>query len=186
LNDGGNDEVESVRANSAGTRSCDRALLLVGWTAALRRSELVALEVGDMGFEPEGIVLTIRRSKTDREGAGATVAVPFGGEEATCPVGALRRWLESAAIGDGRVFRRIDRHGHLGPTLSDRALAETVASRAAAAGLEGDFAGHSLRAGFATAAARGRAVGGRDHASRSLEERTDRPPLHPPGRPLGR
>jgi len=59
----------------------DRALLLVGWTAALRRSELVALEVGDLGFEPEGVVLTIRRSKTDREGADATVAVPVGGEE---------------------------------------------------------------------------------------------------------
>jgi integrase len=132
----------------------DRALLLIGWTAALRRSELVALEVGDLNFEPEGVVLTIRRSKTDREGAGASVAVPLGGEEATCPVGALRRWLAAAAIGEGRVFRRIDRHGHLGPTLSDRALAEIVASRAAAAGFEGDFAGHSLRAGFATAAAR--------------------------------
>src|ERR1019366_8752411 len=48
-------------------------------------------------------------SKTDREGAGAAVAVPFGGEEATCPVGALRRWLAAAAIGTGRVFRRIDR-----------------------------------------------------------------------------
>jgi integrase len=76
----------------------DRTLLLVGWAAALRRSELVALEVADMSFEPEGVVLTIRRSKTDREGAGATVAVPFGAEEATCPVGALRRWLETAAM----------------------------------------------------------------------------------------
>jgi site-specific recombinase XerD len=54
----------------------DRALLLVGWAAALRRSELVALEVADLSFEPEGVVLTIRRSKTDREGAGASVAVP--------------------------------------------------------------------------------------------------------------
>jgi integrase len=79
---------------------------------------------------------------------------PFGGEEASCPVGALRRWLETAAVSEGRVFRRIDRHGHLGPTLSDRALAEIVAARAATAGLEGDFAGHLLRAGFATAAAR--------------------------------
>jgi integrase len=82
----------------------DRALMLVGWTAALRRSELVALEVGDLSFEPEGVVLTIRRSKTDREGAGAPVPVPFGGEEATCPVGALRSWLAAAGIGEGRVF----------------------------------------------------------------------------------
>jgi hypothetical protein len=75
------------------------------------------------------------------------VAVPFGEEEATCPVGTLRRWLAAAAIGAGRVFRRLDRPGKLGLTLSDRALAEIVAARAAAAG-------HSLRAGFATAAAR--------------------------------
>ena len=66
---------------------------------------------------------------------------------------ALRRWLETAAIDEGRVFRRIDRHGHLGPTLSDRALAAIVAARVGVAGLEGDFAGHSLRAGFATAEA---------------------------------
>ena len=98
-------------------------------------------------------MLTIRRSKTDRDGASAAVAVPLGGEEATCPVGALRRWLDTAAISEGRIFRRIDRHGHLGPKLSDRALAEIVATRAAAAGLEGDFAGHPL-ADFATAAAR--------------------------------
>jgi integrase len=76
----------------------DRALLLVGWAAALRRSELVALEVADLSFELEGVVLTIRRSKTDRDGAGAAVAVPFGEEVATCPVAALRRWLAAAAI----------------------------------------------------------------------------------------
>jgi site-specific recombinase XerC len=122
----------------------DRALLLVGRAAALRRSELVALDVGDLGFEPEGVVLMIRRSTTDWGGAGASVAVPFGGEEATCPVGALHRWLDTAAVAasEGRVFRRIDRHGNLGPTLSDRALAEIVAARAVAAGLAGDFAGH--------------------------------------------
>jgi integrase len=143
----------SIPADLRGLR--DRALLLIGWAAALRRSELVAVEVADLGFEPEEVVLTIRRSKTDREGASATVAVPLGEEEATCPIGALRRWLDTAAVREGRVFRRIDRHGHLGQTLSDRALAEIVASRAAAAaGLEGDFAGHSLRSGFATAAAR--------------------------------
>src|SRR5450755_2451846 len=64
----------SIPADLHGLR--DRALLLIGWTAALRPSELVALEVGDLSFEPEGVVLKIRRSKTDREGAGATVAVP--------------------------------------------------------------------------------------------------------------
>jgi hypothetical protein len=75
-------------------RRRDRALLLVGWAAALRRSEL----------EPEGVVLTIRRSKTDREGAGASVAVPLGGKEATCPVAALRRWLAAARSVRGASF----------------------------------------------------------------------------------
>jgi hypothetical protein len=81
----------------------------------------------------------------DREGAGASVAVPFGGEEATCPVGGLRRWLDGAAVSEGRVFRRIDRHGNPGPALSDRALADIVTARAAAAGFEGDFAATHLR-----------------------------------------
>jgi hypothetical protein len=71
--------------------------------------------------------------------------------------GALRRWLDTAVVNEGRVFRRIDRHSNIGLALSDRALAEIVAARAAAAGLEGDFAGHSLRAGFATAAGRSEA-----------------------------
>jgi integrase len=74
-------------------------------------------------------------------------------EEKEQPVRSGPCALDTAAVSEGRVFRRIDRHGRLGPTLSDRALADIVAARAAAAGLEGDFAGHSLRAGFATAAA---------------------------------
>ena len=80
----------------------DRALLLVCWAAALRRSELAALRVDDVHFEPEGAVLTIRRSKTDQDAAGATVAVPFGEEGATCPVGVLRAWLDRPR----RNFRR--------------------------------------------------------------------------------
>jgi integrase len=108
----------------------DRALLLIGWAATLRRSELVALEVADLGFEPEGVVLTIRRSKTDREGAGVTVTVPFGGEEATCPVGALRRWLAAAAIAEGRVFRRIDRRRPRAPGARRPRSCATGAGRA--------------------------------------------------------
>ncbi|MBC5820706.1 MAG: tyrosine-type recombinase/integrase [Candidatus Eremiobacteraeota bacterium] len=132
----------------------DRVALLVGWAAALRRSELAALDISDVAYEREGMVLAIRRSKTDREAAGDVVAVPYGAEEATCPVRTLRRWLDAAAITNGRVLRRVDRHGNIGAALSDRALANMVAARAAAAGLDGDFAAHSLRSGFATAAAR--------------------------------
>jgi hypothetical protein len=74
-------------AVSSVCRPRDRDSLFPGWA----RSEFVALEVADLAFEPEGVVLRIQRSKTDREGAGATVAVPLGGEEGSCPIGALRR-----------------------------------------------------------------------------------------------
>ncbi len=137
----------------------DRAALLVGWAAALRRSELAMLAVNDVAYEPEGMVLAIRRSKTDREAAGDVVAVPYGEEETTCPIRSLQRWLEAAAIAKGPLFRRIDRHGNIGTALSDRALANMVTARAATAGLDGDFTAHSLRSGFATAAARAGRLG---------------------------
>ncbi|MEA1835170.1 tyrosine-type recombinase/integrase [Methylobacterium durans] len=131
----------------------DRALLLVGLGAALRRSELVALELTDVALLPEGLRLTIRRSKGDQEGEGQLVAVGRTGT-ATCPAAALEAWLAAAGIGEGRVFRGIDRHGRVGEALSDRAVALIVQRRAAAAGLDAKaFAGHSLRAGFATSAA---------------------------------
>jgi hypothetical protein len=91
--------------------------------AALRLGELVALEVGDLSFEPKGFVLTIRRSKTESRRRWRDCCGFTGAEEGSCPVGALRRWLETAAIGAGLVvFRRTDRHADLGPTLSYRAL----------------------------------------------------------------
>jgi integrase len=130
----------------------DRALLLVGWAAALRRSELAALVVSDLQFEPDGLLIALRRSKTDQEAAGEAVAVPFGTQAETCPVRAMRAWL--AVAGDnGAIFRRIDRHGNIGSNLTATAIASIIRARAAAAGIPGDFAGHSLRAGFATTAA---------------------------------
>jgi site-specific recombinase XerD len=141
-------DVESL----AGIR--DRALLLVGFAGALRRSELAALEFSDLRFEPDGLVVRLRRSKGDQEGAGVEVSIPLGLDEATCPVSAVQHWLERAEIFKGRVFRRIDRHGNLGPGLSASAIGEIVKRRAEEVGLEGDFGGHSLRSGLATSAAR--------------------------------
>jgi site-specific recombinase XerD len=80
--------------NLAGAR--DRALLLVGFAGALRRSELAALEFSDLRFESDGLVVRLRRSKGDQEGAGVEVSIPLGLDEATCPLGALQRWLEQA------------------------------------------------------------------------------------------
>lgn len=133
----------------------DRALLLVGFAGALRRSELVGLDVDHVAERDEGLVLHIVRSKTDQDGAGAELGLPFGSDPLTCPVRALRAWLRSSSITEGPIFRPIDRHGRMADTrLSDRAVAEVVKRTAAAAGLDpAIYSGHSLRAGFITAAA---------------------------------
>lgn len=136
----------------------DKAILLLGFAGAFRRSELVALNVEDITPHAHGIELLIRRSKTDQEGEGRTVFIPLAKSEERCPVRALQLWLELAGIGAGPLFRRIDRHGHV---ISCRALtAQSVALivKSAVAGSKGLEAaklvsGHSLRAGFVTEAA---------------------------------
>jgi integrase len=131
----------------------DRALLLVGFAGALRRSELVALDVADVSFEKQGVVLALRRSKTNQEGNDERIAIPYGSDYTTCPVRALQTWLE--LVDDGPLFRSIDRHGNVGGRLSDHSVALVVKKLANVAGLDADkVAGHSLRSGFATSAAR--------------------------------
>lgn len=131
----------------------DRALLLVGFWAALRRSELVALDLDDVVVVPEGLRVTIRRSKGDQEGEGQVVAVGRT-STATCPVAAYTAWIVVAEITEGAVFRGITRHGRIGGRLSTDAVSEIVQKRAAAAGLDATiFSSHSMRAGFATSAA---------------------------------
>ncbi|HXA66095.1 MAG TPA: site-specific integrase [Bryobacteraceae bacterium] len=145
--------LKDTRGDLLGLR--DRALLLVGFAGAFRRSELVALDVADVAFTEDGLVVTIRRSKTDQEGEGRKVGVPFGSRTATCPVRALRAWLDAAEISSGPVFRAVDRHGRLSAArLCDRAVALIVKRAAELVGLDASiFAGHSLRAGLATSAA---------------------------------
>jgi len=131
----------------------DRALLLVGFAGALRRSELVALDVADVAFEKQGVVLALRRSKTNQEGNDERIAIPYGSDCTTCPVRALQAWLE--LVDDGPLFRSIDRHGNVGGRLSDHSVALVVKKLANVAGLDAaKVAGHSLRSGFATSAAR--------------------------------
>ncbi len=133
----------------------DRALLSFGMVSCLRRSEITALDVSDLVRTPEGLRVTIRRSKTDQEGAGATIAVPAG--RRLKPVQHLDAWLARAAIADGPLFRRLSQCGTrvLDGRMSDRFVAEVVKARAKRAGLDpAAFAGHSLRAGFLTSAAR--------------------------------
>ncbi len=134
----------------------DACLLLLGFASALRRSELVALDIGDVVETNDGLVVTIARSKTDQEGEGRQIGIPYGSHPTTCPVRALRAWLAAAEIEDGPLFRPIDRHGRFGSErLSDRAVAIVVKRTAEAAGIDPRLvAGHSLRSGMATSAAR--------------------------------
>jgi site-specific recombinase XerD len=132
----------------------DRTLLLLGFAGALRRSELVALNVADVEEVPEGLRVTIRRGKTDQEGRGAVIAIVPG--EVACPVAALRAWLEAAEITEGPLFRPIRRGGHVQANrLTDRSVANIVKAHAKRVGLDPVlFSGHSLRAGFLTSAAK--------------------------------
>ena len=133
----------------------DRTLLLIGFSGAFRRSELVALNCEDLSETADGLTILIRRSKTDQEAAGRKVAIPRGREATTCPLRALAAWRAAAAIESGPVFLRVNRHGQiLRQRLSAQAVAIVVKRWAAVLGFdEKEFAGHSLRAGLATAAA---------------------------------
>ncbi len=133
----------------------DRALILLGFAGAFRRSELVGLDFADCGFGKEGLTVTLRRSKTDQQGVGRKVGIPYGSNPETCPVRTLQDWQEQAAIGSGPLFRSINRHGQVqAGRLSDIDVARIVKKLAERAGLDSaKFAGHSLRAGHATSAA---------------------------------
>lgn len=131
----------------------DKALLLVGFAGGFRRSELCAIICTDVEQARQGIVITIRRSKTDQEGEGRKVGIPFG-RTRWCPVAALDRWIAAAGIEAGPIFRPVDRHGRVAAErLSGEAVCLVVRERVAAAGFDPVcYSGHSLRAGFATSA----------------------------------
>jgi integrase len=159
--------------NLLGTR--DRALLLIGFAAALRRSELVGLQsipadgaTGWIETTADGLTIHLARSKTNQEGADEMIGVPYGSARETCPVRSYAAWIAAAGIASGPAFRAIDRHGNLGSdALSDKAVARIVKRSLLAAALaEGmtmdaarvyvaKFSGHSLRRGLATSAAAG-------------------------------
>jgi integrase len=146
----GNDETLTLSA------SRDRAILLVGFSGALRRSEIVALTTDDIHFSADGLRLVVRSGKSDQEGRGLTKGLRYGSNPTTCPVRALRSWLNRAGIDEGPLFRSIDRHGNIGDgALTGRSVARIVKRSAKRAGMDpSQYSGHSLRAGFTTQAAR--------------------------------
>ena len=145
--------LSSLPVNTLGTR--DRALLLLGFAGAMRRSELVGLDISGLEQIEKGLIVTIRKGKTDQMGKGRKIGVPFGSHETTCPVKAVEAWLSTSGILEGALFRSVNRHGQVSSgRLGDRAVALIVKRALVAAGINPkNFAGHSLRAGFATAAA---------------------------------
>ena len=132
----------------------DKALLLIGFAGAFRRSELVGFDCGDVEPAGRGIVLHLRRSKTDQTGQGRKIAIPHG-RTRWCPVRHLTDWITHAGIEQGPIFRSIDRHGRIAPDrLSGDAVSTIIKRRVEAAGFDpASFSGHSLRAGLATSAA---------------------------------
>ncbi|GII20007.1 integrase [Planomonospora parontospora subsp. antibiotica] len=148
----------------------DRLAVVLGWAMMARRSELAGLDLADVTEVEQGLVVTVRRSKTDQAATGRQVAVPYGSDPLTCPVRTLRAWRELLAAhgaAAGPLLRRVDRHGVIagvpGATPSGRGPADgrltgyaigRILTRAAhRAGLAVDgLSAHSLRAGGATGA----------------------------------
>lgn len=149
------EDVLAMVANLEGAKGIrDKAMLLIGFAGAFRRSELVSLTVADIEQAKQGLIIHLRRSKTDQDGRGRKVAIPFA-RGAVCPVLALHQWLDVAEITEGPIFRPVNRHGVIANVaLSAQAVALVVKERAKMVGLNSErYAGHSLRAGLVTSAA---------------------------------
>lgn len=133
----------------------DKALLLLGFAAALRRSELVSVQVKDLGFSTDGLMLFIPRSKSDQIGQGELLPVPYFGDSSACPVRAVQDWLRLTNIQQGAVFRSVNDKCELGQkAMNPASVADIVKKYAEWLGLPpGRYAGHSLRRGMATDAA---------------------------------
>jgi site-specific recombinase XerD len=130
----------------------DKAIFLIGYAGAFRRSELVDLDIEDVRFEPEGVRISVRHSKTDQESIGQAKDINYAGHSTNCPVKALKKWIEMGSIESGPLFRPVNRHGQvLIQRLSPQSIALVVKRVMQALRMDPDqFSGHSLRAGFVT------------------------------------
>jgi integrase len=159
--------VKLAPQNLRGVR--DRALLLVGFSGMLRRSELAGLLLQKLKFDPRGVLIALGKTKTDRTGEAAPLAIPRAKNKARCPVAALERWIAEAKLWQdekgrrikGPVFRRIKKAGKVHTkALNDGTIARLVKAYARKAGLDASlYSGHSLRAGgITTAGKRGKST----------------------------
>jgi integrase len=161
-----------------GTR--DRALLLLGFSGAFRRSELVALDVEDLSFGEDGLTVILRRSKTDQEAEGRKVGIPFGSTPASCPVRAVRAWIQAARLERGPVFRPVTGAYVPEARLSDKAVARLVKRAAAAVGLDpAGFSGPLAPRRPVHERGEGREERTGHHEDDGSQDEPDRHPLHP-------
>jgi site-specific recombinase XerD len=158
----------------------DRAVILLAFAGAFRRSELIAVDLQDLQETEEGLLIRIRRSKGDQESTGIVIAVPYGND--LCPITALRGWLQGAGITTGPVFRSMMRGGRVSKArLTGRSVATIIKQCAARAGLDPrTISPHGLRAGLLTeAASRGASIPKLLEISRHRQIETLRPYLRP-------
>lgn len=137
----------------------DRAILLIGWFAALRRSEIASLNVSSLAFRDDALVVTLGQTKTDQAGQGYKIVLPVLKDQTIDPSSAVRAWLSASGISEGPLFVRVDRWGHAGCARIDDEHVDNLVKRLAKAAqlAESDYrriSAHGLRAGFATEAAR--------------------------------
>lgn len=145
--------LDAIPSSLKGAR--DRALLLLGFAGGFRRSELVGIDHDHIEHVRQGMIINLPRSKTDQEGKGRKVGIPFG-RGRHCPVKAVEAWLALSGIAAGAVFRPVNKHGHMdvGHRLSGEAVSVVIKNAVCVAGLDPHlYSGHSLRAGLATSAA---------------------------------
>ena len=133
----------------------DKSIILIGFGGGFRRTELVSIDYEDLEFVTEGVKITIKRSKTDQYGDGMIKGLPYFPNDIYCPVVNLKKWLEISKIKSGPIFRRLSKGSSLTEKrLTDQSVVLIMKEYLNLAGIENkNFAGHSLRSGFATVAA---------------------------------
>ena len=133
----------------------DKTMILVGFGGGFRRNELISIDYEDLEFVSEGIKITVRRSKTDQFGEGMIKGLPYFSNKMYCPIINLKKWLEISKIKSGPIFRRFTKGSTITEKrLTDQSVVLLIKKYLNLAGIENkNFAGHSLRSGFATVAA---------------------------------
>ena len=133
----------------------DRTIILIGFSGGFRRNEIVSLDFDDLDFVTEGLKINIKKSKTDQFGAGTLKAIPYFNNTKYCPVLSIKKWINESKIKSGPLFRRFQKGSKLSEKrLTDQTVALLIKEYLDLSGIDSkNYSGHSLRSGFATAAA---------------------------------